>query len=251
MFFLYSGKNKWYGGLLSPIDGNIYGICHNKNTVLKIDVHRQECVELGDLPEGGFKWHGGNVGADGNVYGVPCHADTVLKIDVKAQTVSTVGGPILASKKRPDGKYKYLGGVNGTDGCIYCMPADADFVCRFDPVSETTRFVGASLEHEQKNHTKWQNGFMGRDNCIYGIPHCARSVCRVDLDTQEVTAIPLPSECSQLGKWEGGVVARDGSLFCMPMSSKRVLRISPGPTRATAGSNKNNGGNWGDGRAHD
>jgi hypothetical protein len=251
MFFLSSGKNKWYGGLLSPIDGNIYGICHNKNTVLKIDVHRQECVELGDLPEGGFKWHGGNVGADGNVYGVPCHADTVLKIDVKAQTVSTVGGPILASKKRPDGKYKYLGGVNGTDGCIYCMPADADFVCRFDPVSETTRFVGASLEHEQKNHTKWQNGFMGRDNCIYGIPHCARSVCRVDLDTQEVTAIPLPSECSQLGKWEGGVVARDGSLFCMPMSSKRVLRISPGPTRATAGSNKNNGGNWGDGRAHD
>jgi len=141
--------------------------------------------------------------------------------------------------------------VNGTDGCIYFMPADADFVCRFDPVSETTRFVGASLEHEQKNHTKWQNGFMGRDNCIYGIPHCARSVCRVDLDTQEVTAIPLPSECSQLGKWEGGVVARDGSLFCMPMSSKRVLRISPGPTRATAGSNKNNGGNWGDGRAHD
>jgi len=239
MFFLSSGKNKWYGGLLSPIDGNIYGICHNKNTVLKIDVHRQECVELGDLPEGGFKWHGGNVGADGNVYGVPCHADTMLKIDVKAQTVSTVGGPILASKKRPDGKYKYF------------MPADADFVCRFDPVSETTRFVGASLEHEQKNHTKWQNGFMGRDNCIYGIPHCARSVCRVDLDTQEVTAIPLPSECSQLGKWEGGVVARDGSLFCMPMSSKRVLRISPGPTRATAGSNKNNGGNWGDGRAHD
>ena len=66
---------------------------------------------IGDLPLGGHKWHGGNVGPDGNIYGIPCHADTVLKIDTHNGVVSEIGGPIPAGKHRPDGKYKYLGGV--------------------------------------------------------------------------------------------------------------------------------------------
>jgi len=58
-----------YGGLLSPLDGNVYGICQNANGVLKIEVSTGNCTVIGSFPEGGFKWHGGNVGSDGNVYG--------------------------------------------------------------------------------------------------------------------------------------------------------------------------------------
>lgn len=103
------------------------------------------------------------------MYGVPCHSDKILKVDVATGTCTTLGlsvtggGPLPAGKKRPDGKYKYLGGVNGTDGAIYFMPADADFVTRLDPLTGEVKTIGTSFEGEEINHTKWQNGFMAHD----------------------------------------------------------------------------------------
>ena len=113
--------------------------------------------------------------------------------------------------------------------------------------------IGATLEDEPINHTKWQNGFMGRDGCIYGIQHCGRTVVRVDMAREEVTTVPIPPPCHQLGKWEGGVMTPDGTMYCMPMSSKFVLKMTPGPAVPAPG-----GGllpeaskGWGCGLAHD
>ena len=70
---------------------------------------------------------------------------------------------------------------------------------------------------------------------------------KVDLATQDVTAQPLPPNCTTLGKWEGGVVTADGSLYCMPMGHKKILKITPpGPPANAAGM-----GGWAGGLAHD
>ena len=119
-----------YGGLLGG-DGCIYGIPQNAGSVIKIDPRTDACSTIGSLEEGGWKWHGGNTAGDGNIYAIPCHADSVLKIDCSAAAVaagaqvSTIGaGKVPAGRARPDGKYKYLGGVLGPDGCVYAMPSD-------------------------------------------------------------------------------------------------------------------------------
>lgn len=54
----FEGRQKWYGGLKST-NGCIYGIPQNACGVLKIDPLKNECMVLGDLGEGGWKYHGG------------------------------------------------------------------------------------------------------------------------------------------------------------------------------------------------
>ena len=180
-----------YGGLLGG-DGCIYGIPQNASSVIKINPFTDECTLIGSLAEGGHKWHGGNVGPDGNIYGIPCHADNVIKINTASGEVSTIGGPIPAGKHRPDGKYKYLGGVVGSDGAIYCLPSDADYVLRIDCETSEVKCVGRSLEDEIISHTKWQNGFLGNDGCIYGIPLSGQTVIKINCTTHEVTTIGGP-----------------------------------------------------------
>jgi hypothetical protein len=202
---------------------------------------------------------------------------------------------IPAAKLRPDGKYKYLGGVNGRwqkkceiyvkekqerercfcvfvllcrwnpdchppifglfylaqplyrDGNIYFIPADADYVTKLNPHTGVATQIGATLEHEGVNHTKWQNGYMAPDGCIYSIPHGGRTVCKINLETQEVCTLKLPEPRVQLSKWEGGVVVEDGTLYCMPMCSKHVLKVSPHVKKEKGAAPKG----WGDGKAHD
>jgi hypothetical protein len=135
------GKNKWYGGLLGE-DGCIYGIPQCANTVLKINPVTQEVTLLGNLDSGGWKWHGGVVGSDGNIYGIPSNADSVLKIVPSTGEVSTIGDVRGVTPHREDGKYKWLGGVLGSDGAIYGMPGDADVVLKIMPYTDEVSLIG-------------------------------------------------------------------------------------------------------------
>ena len=90
--------------------GAIYGIPHTARGVLKIVPDSETCSVVGaELPEGGWKWHGGMANPDLTVlYGFPNHADVLLKIDTRTDTVSTIGGPDVLRTGRhrnpPDGK---------------------------------------------------------------------------------------------------------------------------------------------------
>lgn len=112
------------------------GVPQNASSVLRIDPLSLRVSTLGSLPEGGWKWHGGVVGADGAIYSLPAHACRVLRIDPSDQTVRQIGGELRSGRHRPDGKYKYLGGVLAKDGCIYGIPSDADHVLRIDPTNQ-------------------------------------------------------------------------------------------------------------------
>jgi hypothetical protein len=228
----FPGRNKWYGGLMGT-DGRIYGVPQNASSVLRIDpaVNGGECELFGSFPEGGWKWHGGCVGTDGVIYGIPAHANTVLKIvpgDVPR--LSEIGGPLRTGKHRTDGKYKYLGGVLGNDGCIYCVPSDADYVLRIDCATDEVREVGASLEGEKIVQNKWQNGFLGDDGVIWGIPLKSETVLTIipsDEPGVDPTVKTVGGPFKGLNKWEGGVMSADGKMMCMPLNHKAVLEIDP------------------------
>ena len=118
------GRWKFYGGLYSAQGRAIYGIPACAGGVLRIGLPNGDVSVVGSVPEGGWKWHGGVVGADGCIYGIPAHADEVLKIDPFSQSVSLIPFSYRCHH-RTDRKYKYLGGVLGPDGRIYCVPSDA------------------------------------------------------------------------------------------------------------------------------
>ena len=85
---------------------------HTARQVLKIVPSTGEVTVVGpELPEGGWKWHGGTADPAGEIiYGFPNHADTVLRIDTRDDTVTTIGGPEVIKTGRhrvpADGKYK-------------------------------------------------------------------------------------------------------------------------------------------------
>ena len=122
--------------------------------------------------------------------------------------------------------YKYLGGVFcPADGCIYCVPSDAEYVLRIDPAKGEAVEIGESLQGKVGYESnKWQNGFVAGDGRIYGIPLKADSVLCVEPDTERVYTVG--SGLAGFDKWEGGVLA-GGAVYCMPLKSKHVLRIAP------------------------
>ena len=163
---------------------------------------------------------------------IPSNADTVLKIDPHAQKISELPFRYTCTH-RSDGKYKYLGGVLGGDGCIYAIPSDADHVLKIDPATQKCVEIGETLRGRVGlDCNKWQNGFLAADGRIYGIPLKAENVLRVCCDTGEVSTVggPFPGH----NKWEGGVVAGDGALYCMPLKAHYVMKIVPSDEKAVA-----------------
>ena len=262
------GRWKFYGGLYSS--GAIYGVPACATGVLRIGLDPAEAADgaledvslIGDVPAGGWKWHGGCVTADGCVWGIPSNSDAVLKIAPKAgadgeDVVTTVTGPnslpLRGGSHRSDDKYKYLGGVVASDGCLYCIPSDADQVLKVDPLTSTTSYVGMNLAHladgQSRGQNKWQNGYSAKaDGCVYAIPLKCETVLKIDPtkppdDCVSTVGGPFPG----LNLWEGGVVGDDGALYCMPLKCDRVMRIAPPGTPPIAGAaNKqpDNTGPW-------
>jgi hypothetical protein len=226
----FKGRNKFYGGLIGPKDGAIYGVNQNSTGVLRIDPTTQSVTVHGSFPEGGHKWHGGTIGSDSCIYGIPSHSDCVLKIEPgDPPTITTIGSNLRTGAHRSDGKYKYLGGALGHDGNVYFFPSDADYVLQVNCKTGQVREVGPNLRDlEPIHHNKWQNGFTAGDS-VYGIPLKSGSILRIRPgdcgSSPEVTTIggPFPG----LNKWEGGVMTKNGDMYCMPLNHSKVLRIRP------------------------
>ena len=96
------------------------------------------------------------------------------------------------------GKWKWYGGLLGTDGRIYGVPQCASSVLRIDPKTGTCETFG-SYPEGGGNGTE---GTVGMDGAIYGIPAHADTVLKIiPGDEPEIREI---GEAAQDGKTSHG-----------------------------------------------
>jgi hypothetical protein len=178
--FTLDCTNKWYGGITGD-DNAVYCIPYRASGVLRIDTETNTAKLIGpDYGVGNYFWHGG-IKRNGKIYAHPSHADTVLVIDTRNDVKGAISElPIQGNgqHKNSNGTYKWLGGVVGADGNIYCPACDTSAILKINvdtDYCETLGFTG-------NGRNKWQGGILGRDNCIYTIPANGLQVCRIATD---------------------------------------------------------------------
>ena len=232
--FSLDQTNKWYGGIPGTADACVYGIPYRSCAVLQIDTRTDSARLIGpNYGVGCYNWHGGlNLG--GTIYAHPSHARTVLAVrtlDPNPDRAIVEELPIAfntdgTSAADPDARpnYKWLGGVVGADGNIYCPACDTSAVLKIDPRTDKCETFGDA--GPTKN--KWQGGVLSpRDSCIYCIPASGRQVLRIATSTNPPALQLLGDLPAHKDKWQGGHVGRDGNLYFIPENGYRVLKVTP------------------------
>lgn len=184
---------------------------------------------------------GALLASDDRIYCIPRNHPSVLAIDTGAFTVEEIGDfseyALTSSKSDdPDQPLLWSGGVNGTNGKIYCVPDCADHILVIDPKDPNpltrTRFMAGAISDVMPGlpMNKWQGGVLARNGKIYCVPHSATAVLIIDPETDTWT-IPTIGPLSGLGdgpyKWYNGVLAPNGRIYCGPYSSSSILVIVP------------------------
>jgi hypothetical protein len=154
----------------------------------------------------------------------------------------------------------YLGGEEGPNKKIYCIPGHAERVLCIDTKTDEVYPIGCVFDASNmilNGKFKWLRGITIGD-IIFGLPCHADCVLRIDTRTDEVTIIDIPyeeyfdnnivnnsnnnkneedetttitdayKERHTPWKYHGGAISpHDGCIYAIPQSAKRVLRIDP------------------------
>jgi hypothetical protein len=167
-------------------------------------------------------------------------------------------GPCLSllwSEEDYHGQSLYLGGVEGLDGNIYCIPGNANRVLCIDPRTDRVYPIGhvtaatlGVVSQEQQQHQKQQQLLLGKfkwlrgirvEHIIYGLPCHSPTVLRIDTRTQQVSLLEIPYESfysdqtnvaheqrNMEWKYHGGSYSHDeGCIYAIPQSAWHVLKI--------------------------
>ena len=213
-----------YGGI-KALDGSIWGMPFNAPSVLKIVPTTGAVTEVGALPSGGWKWHGGARCGE-YLVGIPSHAMSVLLVHTPTDTITLVEHGI-------PGGYKWGGGVadgHAAGSAVWAVPSDAPALLQIVPSEQRVRVVPGLTA--QRN--KWQGGVLARDGHVYCIPCDAPSVLRIDPASGAYSMHGDLGACAN--KFQGAYVHHDGVIWALPESCEQVLRIVPpeAPTAPTA-----------------
>lgn len=179
---------------------------------------------------------GGETAPDGRIYCIPGHSPRVLVIDPQTDECIQIG-------PNYPGKFKWLRGIQASNGIVYGLQCHASEVLRIDATESGDdldkvkistlkvpydSFFDDPDERERERHMIWKyhgGSISSVDGCIYCIPQSATRVLRID---------PVKDECSFVGpkldgkyKWYGGLPAKDGCVYGIPHNSGSVLRICP------------------------
>mmetsp|Transcript_8161 Transcript_8161/g.15361 ORF Transcript_8161/g.15361 Transcript_8161/m.15361 type:complete len:432 (-) Transcript_8161:54-1349(-) len=141
------------------------------------------------------------------------------------------------------GQTLYLGGENGPDGRVYCIPGHSPRVLVIDPNTDKCTQIGPSFQGK----FKWLRGICASNGIIYGLQCHASEILRIDardamedLANIKISTIEVPYDCffddpeereterNMIWKYHGGAISPiDGCIYCIPQSATRVLRIDP------------------------
>ncbi|CAJ1462025.1 unnamed protein product [Effrenium voratum] len=214
---------KWLHGVTSG--GQIYAVPAGASTVLAIDIAALSVAQLaiGSTLASSLQnfLHSVVSPRTGDIFAVPADATFALHIRHSTQEVLTLGN-------FSEDSLKWMHGVVGIDGQIYCMPGSATAILRIHPgasgADATVELMdgGGLLDSTER---KWSQGVLGPDGRIFGVPHGAAQVLVIDTSNDQVSLIgPLLS--GGLYKWHSGVLALDGAIYVAPYDTERVLRIN-------------------------
>lgn len=126
------------------------------------------------------------------------------------------------------GQDKWLGGVLGSDGCVYGVPGHSTTVLRIDPTDDAVSVLPRGDGQPLLGKYKWLRGNLHQDGSIYCIPCHASTVLKIDCTTN-------PPVISEMGgphpgdwKWHGAVLSPyDQCIYGIPQFAETVLKIDP------------------------
>lgn len=141
---LLLGQDKYLGGMASPCGKYIYGVPGGACRVLRISTETGIMDCIGPSYDGKFKWLRGvevppsalNNHEDyphGCCVALPCNHLSLLKVNPASNKVYTFGKFELQRACEGVEGWYYHGGNLASNGWIYCIPANANFVVKVNP----------------------------------------------------------------------------------------------------------------------
>ena len=215
------GSRKFLGGSPNLEKTALLGVPANHRYVVKLDLTTGHVSTLPTaVPRGKFKWLRGVLASDGSIFCIPACADCVLRIHADG-AITTLGHEAVAeAASTGPGEWLWHGGALGSDGKIWCIPANASRVMCIDPLAGVASLVGPVLHAGLTN--RWYGGIKALDGAIWGVPYNAPSALKI---------VPATGEVLEVGtlaaggfKWHGGI--RSGRYIVgTPSHSTSVLVI--------------------------
>lgn len=193
----------------------------------------------------GIRTYSGIVqGANGLLYSIPYYRSDVsnariFTIDTRTDTLTSYNKNSPNPNTIPALPCSWLGGVLGTDGRIYCMPASGDkiLVINTDPNDPSgnpagdcisTIDVSGLIEVTPFQATLYWGGVLAFNNIIYGIPNQASSVLTYNIVTGDPVFYDISGIKTGTSSWTGGVLAPNGKIYGIPYDATGVLTIRSG-----------------------
>lgn len=248
---------RWTGGGI--FDGRLWCFPRMSNSILSFDLLSKEARldDLGQCYEG--EHHYGGTMVDGWAYLPPRNSDHILAIDLASKEAHRIGLAPAWLKAR----FRYCGSVRHPNGMIYFLPETGDRVIEFNPLLESVRFIGESIDatvfdacvdssgiifgfsaaskgilrvdpdNETSSMIRTDIGCpgcygskMGANGKIYGVPGDGSLFLELDPVTHSVRGL---SGVPVLGtaKCAGGAVLKDGSIVCAPAFGKTIFILAP------------------------
>lgn len=171
--------------------------------------------EFANLPNGAYS--GAVVAPNRKIYFIPFNAATVLVYDTDNGTTESIS--------LPNGQVteKYLGGVLGANGCIYCTP--------FHHAAETavidTKTHAVKMVFARSGGWKWRGGVVAAGGKIYCPPDQVGVVFTVDTAHGDVTGEFANNPPFPGSGFSGATIGGDGRIYFAPFDSRTCFRIDP------------------------
>ena len=126
------------------------------------------------------------------------------------------------------GQDKWLGGVLGSDGCVYGVPGHSKTVLRIDPKTDAVSTLLPTNGKPLIGKYKWLRGNLHPDGAIYCIPSHAPTVLKIDCTSDPPIITEMGGPHSGDWKWHGAVLSPyDNCIYGIPQFAETVLKIDP------------------------